>query len=360
MRICFLASAGSIHSHKWINYFNKLGYEITWISIDKSSYKVSSEIDYVEIVSNNKFIASLKAKKILKMKLIENDIDLIHVHYLGFYGLISLFTNVRIISTAWGDDILINGKNFFIKHLVLKMLKKSETITCDAYHLKNVLISWGVPKDKVHIINFGIDTNLFCKKPYNKKLSDKLGVGGRMTVVSTRNFDEIYDIPTLIRSIPIVIKELPETVFVLLGKGPLKSSYKKLIDKLNVDDNVIFAGHVSNSNLPELLSNMDIYVSTSLSDAGISAGTAEAMACETIAVISDSAENDRWINNKENGFLFSCGDHLQLSKILIKLLKKRDDFKDIAHKGREVIVKNNGYVNEMNKIKKIYDLMINK
>ena len=360
MRICFLASAESIHSHKWINYFNKLGYGVTWISIEKSPYKISSEIDYVEIVSNNKFAASLKAIKTLKRKLIENDIDLIHVHYLGFYGLISLFTNVRIISTAWGDDVLINGKNFFLKYLVLKMLKKSELITCDAYHMRDVLITWGVPKDKVHIINFGIDTNLFCKKPYNKKLNDKLGINERMSIVSTRNFDEIYDIPTLIRSIPIVIKELPDTVFVLLGKGPLKSSYLKLIDKLNVKDSVIFAGYVSNSELPELLSNMDIYVSTSLSDAGISAGTAEAMACETIAVISDSAENDKWINNKENGYLFSCGNHLQLSKILIKLLRNQDEFKDIAKKGREIIIQNNSYENEMNKMNEKYDLIINK
>ena len=47
------------------------------------------------------------------------------------------------------------------------------------------------------------------------------------------------------------------------------------------------------------------------------------MSCEVPVVISDSAENDKWIKNENNGFLFETQNHEQLAKILINLIKNQ-------------------------------------
>jgi glycosyltransferase involved in cell wall biosynthesis len=60
---------------------------------------------------------------------------------------------------------------------------------------------------------------------------------------------------------------------------------------LNVDDFVQFLGRIPHEAMPDLLTQADIYVSTSLSDAGISASTAEAMACGLPVIVTDTGEN---------------------------------------------------------------------
>jgi len=114
------------------------------------------------------------------------------------------------------------------------------------------------------------------------------------------------------------------------------------------------AGFVDKEELPSLLSSSDIYVSTSLSDAGIAASTAEAMSCEIPVIISDSAENDKWINNNVNGFLFSTKNSEQLAEILIKLIKDHELRIKVGKEGRNIIIKKNDYENEMKKVNDLY------
>jgi glycosyltransferase involved in cell wall biosynthesis len=356
MKICFLATSNSIHSYKWIRYFSYLGYEIIWISIEKQLYDMPKNVQYIEIKANFnfKFIALLKAIWVLKKTLKKSPVDFVHVHYLGFYGLMSLFVKEKLISTAWGSDVLINKKNFLKKILVKKVFNKSKIITCDAYHLQSAMINLGVSKEKIKIINFGIDSKNFSRQPLDDQLKQKLGIDNGLSIISTRGFEEIYDIQTLIKAMPIVLDNIPNTKLFLVGRGTIKSKLIKLVKELRLENNVSFIGLIPNEELPNILSNMDIYVSTSLSDAGLASSTAEAMTCEVPVVVSDSAENDKWVDDGKNGFIFPVKDYKKLAAILIKLLQNEYLRKLIGKEGRNIIVENNDYENEMNKVNEIY------
>ena len=359
MKICFLATSNSIHSYKWIRFFSNLGYEITWFSIDKKTYEIPDNVNYVEISHKYRFLSILKAILIIRKFLKNNEIDFVHVHYLGFYGLISLFIKEELIATAWGSDVLINKRNIIKKILVKKVIKKSQFITCDAYHLKNVLINdYATPENKIHIINFGIDSQKFSKQAFNEDIRKKLDILDNLTIVSTRGFETIYDIQTLIKAIPLVLEHNPKTKLILVGGGTIKNKLELLVNKLKLNDNVAFIGSVPNKKLPKLLSNMDIYVSTSLSDAGLASSTAEAMACEVPAVVSNSAENDKWIMDGQNGFLFPIKDYKKLASILVKLLQDKNLRKIIGKEGRKIIVEKNDYQNEMYEVNVIYKKII--
>ena len=54
----------------------------------------------------------------------------------------------------------------------------------------------------------------------------------------------------------------------------------------------------------EFYNEIDIYVSTALSDGGLAASIAEAMAFERLVIVSDNSDNKLWVKNKKNGFLF--------------------------------------------------------
>lgn len=65
---------------------------------------------------------------------------------------------------------------------------------------------------------------------------------------------------------------------------------------------------------------MDVYVSTSLSDAEIPTSTAEAMACGLPVIVTDAADNKKWIDNGVNGFVVPAKDPKSSSEKIMYLV----------------------------------------
>jgi len=350
MKICFLAASNSIHSHQWINFFSNLGHKIIWISLVPSTIKVTDNIEYYEFTSGI-FSSIFKVRKLIT----KLNPDIVHIHYLGYYGLLGLFSNAKcIVSTPWGSDIIEGKKSFLKRQILLRILNKTKLIICDAYHMRDELKKLNVPHDKINIIYFGVDTKKFVRKDRNLEILNKFNISNEITIISLRSFEPVYDIKTLILAAKIILKQIPDVHFLLCGRGTLEKELKELVHSLSIDNSVHFTGLIDKQLLPSLLSSSDIYVSTSLSDAGLASSTGEAMSCETPVVISDSAENDQWINNKVNGFLFSTKNSEQLAEILIKLIKDEPLRKTVGKEGRNIIIKKYDYENEMNKVNDLY------
>ena len=350
MKICFLAASNSIHSHQWINFFSNLGHKIIWISLVPATIKVSDNIEYYEFTSGI-FSSIFKVRKLIA----KLNPDIVHIHYLGYYGLLGLFSGAKcIVSTPWGSDIIEGKKSFLKRQILLRILKKTKLIICDAYHMRDELKKLNVPQNKINIIYFGVDTKKFVRKDRNLEILNKFNISNEITIISLRSFEPVYDIKTLILAAKIILKQIPDVHFLLVGRGTLEKELKELVHSLSIDNSVHFTGFIDKQLLPSLLSSSDIYVSTSLSDAGLASSTGEAMSCETPVVISDSAENDQWINNKVNGFLFSTKNSEQLAEILINLIKNEPLRKTVGKEGRNIIIKKYDYENEMNKVNDLY------
>jgi L-malate glycosyltransferase len=358
VKICFVAPGHSIHSYKWIIFFVKLGYEIHWISVDGfGEYKVYKNLFLHSLNTNknntlNKIISIFKIKKIIR----KINPDIIHAHSAALYGLLGALSNSNpFVLSAWGSDVLVN-KNNLLKRPILKfILKKADLITTDAYHLKNEIIKLGINKSKIEIIMFGIDTDFF--KPVKNKMKTKIKLGYKekeIMILSLRSFYKVYDIETIINAAKNVLKIKPDLKFVLIGSGPEEKKLKALVKDLGLTSNIIFTGRLSQAELKEYMLASDIYVSTALSDAGISASTAEAMSCGLVPIVSNTGENSLWIQNDKNGFLIPPKHVELLSNKILTLINNVKKSKELSKNTRSIIVKNNNYNIEMNKINKIY------
>jgi len=106
MKICFLAASNSIHSHQWINFFSNLGHKIIWISLVPASIKVSDNIEYYEFTSGI-FSSIFKVRKLIA----KLNPDIVHIHYLGYYGLLGLFSgsNKIILQSLFKSRFLYNS-----------------------------------------------------------------------------------------------------------------------------------------------------------------------------------------------------------------------------------------------------------
>ena len=176
----------------------------------------------------------------------------------------------------------------------------------------------------------------------------------KISVVSTRNFEEIYDIKTLVLSIPKVLKKQKNIHFYFIGKGSLQNDLIKLVRNLNIESYVTFLGYIDNKILPKTLASFDIYVSTSLSDAGIAASTAEAMSCGVPAIVTNSGENSYWIQNGINGYIVPIKSPIELSKKILMLSESKKLRNIIGKNGMMTILNNNSYKKEMEKVRLLY------
>ena len=371
LTICFLGTAESIHTLKWAIFFSKKGHNVHLISYDSLLHgynlgniklyflkkKIPIDIWPFNTLLNMPFNL-LKVKKIIQ----EIKPDIIHAHYVTSYGtLASLLKFHPLVITAWGSDILITPKEFSPSKLGIKYaLSRADLITCDAEHMKEAMMKFAINPNKIKIINFGIDTKIFNRGGKDEKLKEKLGALKYKIVISLRSLGPLSDIETLIKSAPIVLKEIPETKFIIIGRGFQKKELKKLSEDLGIKDNIEFLSWVPNNELPEYLRIADVYVSTSLSDGGIAASTAEAMACELPVVITDVADNKRWVRNGENGFLIPVKATQILAEKIIFLLRNENIRKEFGEKNRKIIKERNDYYKEMAKMEEIYYELVRK
>jgi len=177
-------------------------------------------------------------------------------------------------------------------------------------------------------------------------------------VISLRNLDPIYDVESLIRSVPWVLKEVPESKFLIAGKGSEEKRLRELAKSLGVSDNVKFVGFIPNKELPAYLNTVDVCVSTSLSDAGIAASTAEAMACGLAVIVTDVADNRKWVEDGVNGFVVPIKDPKSLAEKIIYLLRNEDIRNQFGKINRKIIEERNNYYKEMEKMEEVYKELI--
>jgi glycosyltransferase involved in cell wall biosynthesis len=356
-----MANASKIHTQRWAKYFAERGHEVHIISFEQPDVELSG-INIHIVKTNKKYLYISFPYKSFQFRRIINDIkpDIVHAHYVTKYGVIGALTGLHpFVVSAWGSDVLINPKeSIILKKAVKFAFKKADLITCDAEHMIEELVSIGTNPKKITLSYFGTDIQKFNPEQKSEKLGEKLGVLNSPTIISIRNLTPIYNVESLIKAIPIVLKEVPEAKFVIAGRGSQEEKLEQLAKSLGVSDSIRFVGFIAQEELPEYLASADIYVSTSLSDAGLAASTAEAMACGLPVVITDFGDNSKWVEDGVNGFIVPLKAPKALAEKIIYLLENEDIRREFGMRNKKIIEERNNYYKVMEKMENIYIVLI--
>ena len=172
----------------------------------------------------------------------------------------------------------------FLLKVFLYICKKAQHITCVSEVQKKEIERLGIKGEKISVFPMCIEED-FLEVGRSRERSLSLD-SGPITILSNRNLLPIYNVSLLIRAIPIVLQEEPNTKFFIAGDGPERDHLEKEAKKLNVNSSLQFLGRVPHEEMPNLLARADIYISTSLYD-GTSVSLLEAMACGTFPVVTD-------------------------------------------------------------------------
>jgi glycosyltransferase involved in cell wall biosynthesis len=354
MKLFYLAAANSVHSHRWIRFFADRGHEVHWLSLAPFDDRPANVKCY-DFGAGSKWSAFAKAAAQIRGLVSDIKPDVLHAHYAGTYGVLGALAGFQpFVLTAWGSDVLFVGREKLRGIPVRWALNKAKLITCDAYHMVDAIRDLGVDTSKVKLVFFGVEVDRFSPGAPDSEIIARWGAQGRPVVISLRSLEPVYSIETLLEAVPAVAKQFPQVLFVVCGSGSLSDTLKARAAELGLGQNALFTGRYANVELPRMLRSAQVYVSTSLSDAGIAASTAEAMACGVPVVVSNTGENDKWIEQGNTGFLVPARDPAALAEKISDLLSDQALAARIGPAGREAVVTRNNYVREMEKMEQLY------
>lgn len=355
MKICLFADGESIHTLRWCNYFLEHGHEVHLISFKKVNI---SQINTYFVGDGNINVSGGNWKLIFhfrEVKKILKDIkpDIFHAHYATSYGITGALCNFHpFVITALGSDVLITPNQSKIVKILLKWaLKRADWITSMADHMTEKITSMISEPEKTYTLPFGIDTDVFKETDNRKPLSD-------FTFISTRNFEDVYNISHLIKSFQGIHAQIPNAKLILIGAGSKRNEIESLVKELGLTQQVDFKGKLTQPEIAKELNAAHVFVTVSKSD-GNNISLNEAMACGTLCIATCIPANVQWIKNGENGFLVDIDDVEGLTAKMLVAYNEYESIQPLAlQMNRKIIAEKANWKTNMSFVLKKYNELI--
>jgi glycosyltransferase involved in cell wall biosynthesis len=141
----------------------------------------------------------------------------------------------------------------------------------------------------------------------------------RPRILSTRNFEGLYNVECTLRAFQLVQQRFPDATLTLVGSGSREGSLIRLASDLSLT-NVQFVGAVAPQEVWRYYADADIYLQTPDID-NMPASVLEAFASGCVVVSTDAGGVPAVVTEGANGFMVSCGDAAGAAERVIELVE---------------------------------------
>jgi len=268
----------------------------------------------------------------------KNDIHIVHTHgyKANFYGLMATrFIRVPIIATChpWTEtDYSFKARLYTF--LDKRWLKKMHRIIAISEEVRQKLPI----RQPVAVIPNGIDLSRFNGGRQVDTLRQQLGFSSSDILIGTigRLVPE-KGYRYLLESMHELCEAHNNIHLVIVGDGPLSKQLKQQVKDRKLEPRVSFLG--IRNDTPELLSMMDIFAMTSLSE-GLPMALLEAMAARKSVVATAVGAIPEIIRDGNSGMLVPPQDVGALTRALAHLIQNRKKAQEIGEKARKEVEMN--------------------
>jgi len=297
-------------------------------------------LDSLNFLKFGKNAASLKILYQAAPFLDKDQYDIIHCHF-GPLGNLAITLKAigavhgKIVTTFRGYDISSHIKTNG-EHIYAELFKKGELFLCVSEQIKDVLRELGCNEKQIIVHRSGVHLNKFrfeLRKP-------RINSGPRLLTVG--RLVEKKGIQYGIESIAKILKKYPNIEYKIAGDGPLKNTLQKLIEELNVCNNVKLLGWQEREQIIELLQEADIFLAPSVTSQnggreGIPGAIIEALACGLPVLSTWHSGIPEVVQDGESGFLVPERDSHTLAEKLQLLIEHSERWAEMGRKGRRYV-----------------------
>jgi len=177
--------------------------------------------------------------------------------------------SLELIKTHKKKICLIHGKEInhekgtSLNKRVLNVLNNVQIVIANSKYTKELAIKCGVDKDKIIVINPGVD----LVQELDKKMMDKvesLLKHNFPRLITVSRFDKRKNHEKVIMALRNLKQIYPSIIYICVGYGDEEQNIKKLVMELDLKEQVMFFKDISNELKNSLLSKSNIFVMPSI------------------------------------------------------------------------------------------------
>jgi glycosyltransferase involved in cell wall biosynthesis len=217
-----------------------------------------------------------------------------------------------------------------------KEMVHSDYLVVVSNSLRNILHeSLNIDPSKISVIPNGANLDLF--KPINgvkKDLELDLNCyyAGSIGIIAPWQ-----GLEHLIRSAPLVLKEIPNTKFLVVGDGESKNKLVELVKELDLAAHFVFVGAVPYTEVPKYINGMDVCVSFRKGTPASPLKLYEYMLCGKAVVATDDSDNG-FVKEQNAGILIDPERLDEAAEAIVRLLRDDKLREQMGENGRKYVL----------------------
>lgn len=295
------------------------------------------------------------------------NIKVIHCEKVLRVGLVAYLIK-KILKTpyilyAHGEEITLRIS--VNKDTMQKIYDSATYIIANSNNTKNLLMGLGVNEGKIQIIYPGVDAKTFNPCTKFLPILKRHNLEKKRILLTVSRIEKKKGHDNVIKSLPMVIKKIPNLVYLVVGKGSEENQLKHLVQELNLEKNVIFVGEAKSEELPAYFCCCDIFIMMNRDIEnkdieGFGIVFIEASACGKPVIGGNSGGAKEAIVDGVTGFLVEPTNLDKISEKIILLLSNSALAQKLGSNGRKRAKTRFGWANYYKRIRSIENNIINK
>jgi L-malate glycosyltransferase len=184
--------------------------------------------------------------------------------------------------------------------------------------IRQMLIADGVPADRTVTVHEGIDVDhVVSAPPVNVHeafwLPHHAPIVGNVAALVPHKGQRY-----LIEAAHLVVKQIPDARFLILGEGELRPHLEHLVHEHALEKHVLLPGF--RTDVLGCIKGFDVFVMSSVTE-GLGTSLLDAMACERPIVATRAGGIPEIVQDEETGLLVPPRDHAALAEAIIRALR---------------------------------------
>jgi L-malate glycosyltransferase len=267
--------------------------------------RFAHNVKYVRTVANELTYLPLLARELAHA-------DVVHVFSASYSSFLLAPLPAILVAKALGRPVVLNYRSGEAPdHLQRSAIARKAIASVD----KNIVPSRFLVDVFRHFgIDAGIVPNIVDLDRFKFRERNPL----RPRLVSTRNFDALYNVTTTVRAFDLVQKRWPGASLTLVGGGPQERQLRDLVQQLQLR-NVTFAGRIKPDEIAGCYADNHIYIQSPNID-NMPTSVIEAFASGLPVVSTEAGGVPAILTHGRHGLLAPLGDFEMLAEHVLHLL----------------------------------------
>lgn len=365
--VLMLAASRSLHTRRWACDLAAAGYAITLLTADDdeppefaAAYATAGvQLERLPYRSKSGFLrsAGYVYRRVMAFEADGRPVGFLHAFYTTNYGLLAVLSGAApVLLSVMGTDVFSYPDRSRLHRLgTAWILKRAARVAATSRVMARRVEALTNTAVAPRLTPFGVDTRVFRPElPSSERHNLQ-----KLRIISVRHLHHKYGLDILIEALRRLIKQHPEAKIELHigGDGPQEGRLERQIRDGGVEHCVKLLGRIPPEQLPQLLSQYDVFVAPSREES-FGVAILEASACGLPVVGSEVGGIPEVIVHEKTGLLFPAEDAPALMQALLLLFQNPKKRREMGRAGTEFVRQNYSREYALRNMVQVYEDML--